>query len=112
VREGGGADFPTVLEGGQRGAGQAGPVERPPRRGRALARRQCVERQSQALEHERARRIRTTESAPAIDQGRQVLALQGLGPKRAGLLVPEFFAWRQLAQRRQLGALAGLPPTP
>ena len=62
--------------------------------------------------NERARRIRTTESDPAIEQMRQLLALKGIGPNSAWLFVREFFAWRQIENRRQLGALAGLTPTP
>jgi transposase len=43
---------------------------------------------------------------------RQLLERKGIGPKSAWLFVQECFAWRQIAHRRQLGALAGLPPTP
>jgi transposase len=79
---------------------------------REFARLQFVARQIRDLANERARRIRTTEADPAIEQVRQLLALQGLGPNSAWLCVQEFFAWRQMANRRQLGAVAGLTPTP
>jgi transposase len=108
----GGADCPTGLEGGRRGDGQAVPADLPQRLWRALARRQFVARQLRDLAQERARRIRTTEAAPAIEQVRQLVELQGLGPNSAWLLVQECFAWRQLANRRQLGAWAGWPPPP
>ena len=88
------------------------PVERHQRLLREFARRQFVDRQVRDLENERARRIRTAASDPAIAQVRQLLELTGIGPKSAWRLVQEFFAWRQSANRRQLGALAGLTPTP
>jgi transposase len=107
-----GADCPTVLEGVRLWDGQAVPADLPQRLVRECARRQCVARQLRALANARARRIRTTEADPAIAQGRQLLERKGLGPPSAWRFVPECFAWRQMANRRQLGALAGLPPTP
>jgi transposase len=107
-----GADFPTVLEGLRLWDGQAVPVELHQRLLREFARLQFVDRQIRDLENERARRIRTAASDPAIDQVRQLLELKGIGPNSAWLFVQEFFAWRQIANRRQLGALAGLTPTP
>jgi transposase len=38
--------------------------------------------------------------------------LRGVGPVSAWLLAHEFFGWRQLRNRRQVGALAGLTGTP
>jgi transposase len=105
-------DFPTVLEGLRRWDGQAVPADLHQRLLREFARLPFVARQIRDLANERARRIRTTESDPAIEQVRQLLELKGLGPHRAWLCVQEFFAWRQIAHRRQLGALAGLTPTP
>jgi transposase len=43
---------------------------------------------------------------------RRLLMLRGIGPNGAWLLVEEFFAWRQIRNRRELGSLAGLAPTP
>ena len=68
---------------------------------REFARLQFVDRQIRELTNERARRIRTTESDPAIEQMRQLLALKGIGPNSAWLFVREFFAWRQIEHRRQ-----------
>jgi transposase len=107
-----GADFPTVLEGLRLWDGQAVPMELHQRLLREFARLQFVDRQIRDLENERARRIRTAEADPAIDQVRQLLELKGIGPNSAWLFVQEFFAWRQIENRRQLGALAGLTPTP
>ena len=38
--------------------------------------------------------------------------LKGVGLNGAWLLVYEFFGWRQFKNRRELGSLAGLTPTP
>lgn len=43
---------------------------------------------------------------------RRLLRLRGIGENSAWLLVMEFSAWRQFRNRRQVGALAGLTPTP
>ena len=43
---------------------------------------------------------------------RRLLRLRGIGENSAWLLVMEFFAWRQFRNRREVGALAGLTPTP
>ena len=79
---------------------------------REFARLQFVDRQIRDLTNERARRIRTTESDPAIEQVRQLLELKGIGPNSAWLFVKEFFAWRQIANRRQLRRLGRLDPDP
>jgi transposase len=42
----------------------------------------------------------------------QLLLLRGIGMNSAWLFVMEFFAWRQFQNRRQVGALSGLAPTP
>lgn len=49
---------------------------------------------------------------PEVEQVRQLLNLKGIGENGAWLLVNELFAWRRFENRRQLGSLAGLTPTP
>jgi transposase len=73
-------DFPEVLRGLRLWDGQAVPADLHQRLLREFARLQFVDRQIRALANERARRIRTTESDPAIEQMRQLLALKGIGP--------------------------------
>jgi transposase len=51
-------------------------------------------------------------SDPQSQMIRQLLTLRGLGPVSAWLFVHEFFGWRQFRNRREVGALAGLTPTP
>lgn len=69
--------------------------------------------QSQILQIDRQRReIIRTEHTPAIEQVRQLLRLKGIGINSAWVYVMEFFAWRNFRNRREVGALAGLAPTP
>ena len=49
---------------------------------------------------------------PAIEQVRKLLQLKGIGMNSAWVYVMEFFAWRAFRNRRELGSLAGLAPTP
>ena len=72
---------------------------------------QMVGRQIHELEKQRARRIRT-EDSPEVAKVRQLLNLKGIGVNGAWLLVAEFFSWRRFRNRRELGSLAGLTPTP
>jgi transposase len=43
---------------------------------------------------------------------RKLMRLKGIGIETAWLLTMEFFAWRRFRNVKQLGALAGLAPTP
>jgi transposase len=65
----------------------------------------------QTLEAERRALLRRRED-PVIDQVRQLFTLRGIGVKSAWLYVMEFFAWRDFQTPKQVGALAGLTPTP
>lgn len=49
---------------------------------------------------------------PAMEQVRRLLQLKGIGINSAWVYVMEFFAWRAFHNRRELGSLAGLAPTP
>jgi transposase len=63
------------------------------------------------LERERKALIKTGESR-AIKMVRQLGQLRGVGDHGAWLLVMEFFWWREFKNRREVGGLAGLAPTP
>jgi transposase len=63
------------------------------------------------LEQQRAALVRQG-TAPALAKVRKRQSLRAIGPNGAWLTVMELFAWRQIRNRRQLGALAGLAPTP
>jgi transposase len=67
--------------------------------------------QIMTLEAERREVLRTS-AEPVVDQVRQLATLRGIGVNSAWLFVMEFFAWRHLQTPKQVGALAGLTPTP
>lgn len=64
--------------------------------------RQAKARQRQAVRNEDA----------ATKQVRALLGLNGVGLTSAWILAKEFFAWRSFRNRREVGSLAGLAPTP
>lgn len=63
------------------------------------------------LEAERREQLRTS-SDPVVQQVLQMNALRGIGINSAWLYGMEFFGWRQFRNGKQVGALAGLAPTP
>ena len=67
--------------------------------------------QIREVEAKRSALLRTSE-APEIEQVRQLKKLAGIGVNSAWLFSMEFFSWRQLRNRREVGGLAGLAPTP
>jgi transposase len=72
---------------------------------------ELLNRQIEALEATRREQIRAGRDA-GVEKVQQLLMLQGVGSNSAWLYVMEFFAWRQFRNRREVGALAGLTPTP
>jgi transposase len=65
----------------------------------------------QTLEAQRRAVLRRREDA-VVDQVRQLFTLRGIGVHSAWLYVMELFAWRDFQTPKQVGALAGLTPTP
>lgn len=63
------------------------------------------------LERERQRAI-AHDQGPAIEKVRQLLRLRAIGPSGAWVYVHEFFGWRRFRNRKEVGAAAGLVPTP
>jgi transposase len=63
------------------------------------------------LENERRELIKTGDSR-AFKMVRQLRQLRGVGDNGAWVLVMEFFGWREFRNRREVGGLAGLAPTP
>jgi transposase len=106
-----GEDFPEVLAGLRQWDDTPVPAQLQQRLLREFARHQCVQRQIQDLENERARKIRTADDA-ATHKVRKLLNLRGIGANSAWLFVHEFFGWRGIQNRKQLASLAGLTPTP
>jgi transposase len=60
---------------------------------------------------ERRTLLRTAHD-PGTECARKLLQLGAIGPNAAWLFALEFFSWREFKNRRQIGALAGLTPTP
>jgi transposase len=74
---------------------------------------QLVQKQIRRVEDRRRQRL--AESGPAdrsASLARQMMRLCGIGEHSAWLFATEIFSWRQIRNRRQLGALCGLTPTP
>ena len=63
------------------------------------------------LEAERRAALRRQDDA-AVAKVQQLFTLRGVGINSAWLYVMEFFAWREFQTPKQIGALAGLTPTP
>jgi transposase len=78
---------------------------------REFERWRLIDRQVRYLEGERSAKIRD-DRTPQVEKVRRLLNLKGIGENGAWLLVYEFFAWREIKNRRELGGLAGLTPTP
>src|SRR5262249_3711836 len=78
---------------------------------REFARWQLADTQVKELENERKQRIRRDDT-PRVERVRGLLELAGIGLSGSWLLVYELFGWRQFANRRQVGAIVGLTPTP
>jgi transposase len=78
---------------------------------REFERMELVNHHIGILETQRRELIRTSDQ-PCIEQVRQLLRLRGIGINSAWLFVMEFFSWRAFHNRREIGALAGLTPTP
>ena len=70
-----------------------------------------VQSQIRELELERGRRI-AEEKGKKIEQVSRLTQLRSIGPATAWVLVMELFGWRALANRSEIGALAGLTGSP
>ena len=103
--------LPERLERLRQWDGSALPGALRERLGREFERWKLVSRQINELETKRAEQIRGNATAE-IQQVRALVSFKGVGPNSAWLLVQELFSWRQIRNRRELGSLAGLTPTP
>jgi transposase len=78
---------------------------------REYARWQFSHAQILEIQKDRRDRVRDQEG-PAFDIVRQLHGLKGIGLGSAWTYTMEFFAWRRFTSAKQVGALAGLAPTP
>jgi transposase len=93
--------------------GQAVPAEMTARLLREFERWRLADEQCEGLEKEqRDRIIKAPTSDAVVGKVRRLLRFKGIGAKTAWLLTMELFGWRTFANRRELGSLTGLTPTP
>jgi transposase len=106
-----GADFLYRLETRRLWDGRPVPGGLKKRLVREYERLEMVRAQIKQVEAERADLVKISES-PDVEMVRQLLCLRGIGINSSWLYVMEFFSWREFRNRREVGALAGLTPTP
>ena len=99
------------LRGGGGGGGGALPPRLLERLGREWQRLELVQEQVREIERERRRMVREAKDS-SLKQVRQLMELRGIGLSSASMFVAEIFGWRQIRNRRELAAVAGLAPTP
>jgi len=78
---------------------------------RVYAHHQFLNQQIAEVEAERRAQLQNATDA-SIEKVRQLMMLKGMGINGSWLLVMEFFGWREFKNRREVGGLAGLTPTP
>lgn len=78
---------------------------------REYLRLKMVRQQIFDLEKKRRELLRVSREAK-IEKVRQLMRLRGIAYNSSWLFVMEFFGWRRFENRRQVGSLAGLTPTP
>ncbi len=78
---------------------------------REYQRKQFVERQIKCVEEERLQILRHSED-PVVQMVRDLMRIKAIGINSAWTFVMEFFGWRTFNNAREVGALAGLAPTP
>jgi transposase len=74
-------------------------------------RMELLDRQIKELEILQAEQIRDDQTRH-VEKVRTLMGLKGVGQTSATILTYEFFGWRHFGNRRQLGGLSGLTPTP
>ena len=78
---------------------------------REYQRLEIVRQQILQLEAERREALKTS-TDENVEKVREMKRLRGIGIESSWLFVMEFFGWREFENRRQVGSLAGLTPTP
>src|SRR5262249_58916623 len=72
---------------------------------------EAVHRQGRDAANAQERRLREGKE-PYLEQVRRLMGLKAVGVRSAWILVTELFAWRDIQNGKELGALVGLTPTP
>jgi transposase len=105
------ADFRTTLAGLRDWAGQPVPAGMQQRLLQEYAVWEMLHRQVRDAANEQERRLREGRE-PYLDKVRRLLGLRAVGVRSAWVLVLELFAWRDIKNGKELGALVGLTPVP
>ena len=105
------ADLARVLERLRQWNGEAVPKWLKARVERDCEERERLEQRIAELEKQRRELLRKGKDSGS-ECARKLHQLRGMGPNASWLYSLEFFAWRQFKNRRQIGGLAGLAPTP
>lgn len=105
------AGFVAELEAARTWDGSSVPPQLMARLTREHERLQVLRCQICELEGQRREAIRKSEDS-RMKQVRHLMQLRGIGNNGAWLLVMELFAWREFRNRREVGSIAGLTPTP
>jgi transposase len=103
--------FLEVLEKVRTWNGQAVPPQLKSHVVREYERLQMVEVQIKELEKEKTERLKNPDT-DSLEKVAKLALLYGIGSVSSWTFVMEFFGWRQFQNRREVGALAGLTPTP
>jgi len=104
-------DFAPYIEAIRLWDGTVVPGELKARLIREHERLRCVEEQIRTVEKEQRERVLRADT----DSDRrvaQLMSLCGIGITSAWVFEKEFFGWRSFGNRREVGACAGLTPTP
>jgi transposase len=105
------ADLPGVLERVRLWNGEAVPKWLKARVERDWQEREQFQQRIAALEKQRRELLRNGKDSGS-ECARKLHELRGMGPNASWLYSLEFFAWREFRNRRQIGGLSGLAPTP
>jgi transposase len=104
-------NFLVTLESLRTWDGQRLPVDLKARVVREYERLKIVLEQIRTLQKEQVQRVKKADS-PSLQQIARLMLLRGIGHRSSWVFVKEFFGWRKFDNRRQVGASAGLAPTP
>jgi transposase len=104
-------ELPQVLERGRQWNGEELPKWLKARVERDWQEREQLEQRIAELEKQRRELLRSATDAGS-QCARQLYQLRGIGMNASWLYALEFFAWREFKNRRQVGGLSGLAPTP
>src|SRR6185436_736037 len=105
------AELPQVLERARLWNGDPLPQWLKERVERDWQEREQLQQRIATLEKQRRELLRKGKDSGS-ECARKLYQLRGMGPNASWLYSLEFFAWRAFRNRRQIGALAGLTPTP